>query len=239
MAEPRNRPFTCWETAFTTGPGGPNLQELLDIAFADTMSSDRLWPPQAGIDADASLFQSLINEIFPMGNFLCGHFLKYSKEQVANALTQSPDGRKLDLTKFELPLSDGKPQHLLSGNLYFVCHENHLAICQSQNLRASNLEKYLNDMFYTRCRQYLRDQRVRLKRALSRQKYNKLSGVRGIRITGPIDYRDEMEGLLADDDRLQPPARRITASRFLSGVSNLAGQDVEDYGDDFNGNYIR
>ena len=192
---PNTKPktFTCWEAGFSTGPAYPNLQQLLGLAFDGTRYSDRLSPPHVPHDrGDGDLpYQSLVNECFTRKGFRAGHFLKFNSEQNASAIKQSPDGISLDVTQFKVPdADDGEPQHLIYGNLYFVCRENTLILSHDQHLRSIHFEDYLNEMLRKRCPDIIKAQTLNLNRTISRKKRDQLRGVRKFKISGPLDKRE-------------------------------------------------
>ena len=224
MANTRPKTFTCWEAGFSTGPAYPTLQRLLGLAFDGTKYSDRLSPAQVANDRDDDdlPYQSLINECFAKGNFRLGHFLKFNREQHASAIKQSLDGSSLDITQFKVPnADDGQPQHLLYGNLYFVCHENYLIVSHDQYLKPIHLESYLNEMLHKYCPGFVKGKQLNLNRTISRKKHHQLRGVRKLKISGSL-YRKTNDETIKESPTIPP-------SQFQAIASAVTGQEIDRY----------
>lgn len=76
---------------------------------------------------------------------LCGQVMMFEEGTDIAVLIQDPDTSLFDIKQEPIGGTDnGKKREVLQGALFFVVHENHMAILQSQSVNTKSLELHIN-----------------------------------------------------------------------------------------------
>lgn len=118
-----------------------NLQQLLAAAVSKKGKiQDRLQT----IDAAASATR-VITRCKEEDGFLCGHLTMFERGSWQLVITDDPNATELSFEAVQPPTDrkTAKQQQWVQGALFFVVARNHVAVIQSQALKASAFEHYL------------------------------------------------------------------------------------------------
>jgi hypothetical protein len=125
---------------------GVNLQTLLTNAVAKIRSpilrSEKI--------NDESELRRVVGHFVIDRKMFCGQVMMYEKGMDIAFLVQDPDTDVIEIETQNITdpdeSKDGKKREVLQGALFFVVHENHMAIIQSQSVGYKALELHINWM---------------------------------------------------------------------------------------------
>lgn len=140
MASKVTKTAYCKKASFQTGMGAKSLQYLLNNAFVQL----RLANSRKQAIGEDGKHMRLVNSFATVGGVLCGVLLTYERGTNVLALAEDDSAETYDVGQFLPPATDeGKRREFLEGVLYFAVADNHVAIIQSQAVRAVEFEQHV------------------------------------------------------------------------------------------------
>ncbi|MDP0498721.1 MAG: hypothetical protein Q7P63_01355 [Verrucomicrobiota bacterium JB022] len=198
--------------------GGKNLQQLLREAFQGTRAVDRKIRP----DADVPYYQ-ILGTYKNEDGFFWGDFITFDQDKLGELIIENPEAEHLMIEQLLPESSDGKKGSLLEGQLFFLCKDNHLIICQDQQAKQGDLCNYLNRFFENKFPDEFLGYPISLERGISLNIRGKIKGVSEITITAPLTYEFDPK----HSKELPVKTRPKGFSAFiLDAISKATGQDT-------------
>ncbi len=180
----KTKTFTYWRARFSPEPYTHSMQELLSLTFDNTKIKDRIHK-----SSDDAQYYQFINHKTERRGFFCAEMFGYEKGRIGSVIRENLDADEIEPEALILEkAADGSERQYLDGKLYFVCFENHLILVQDRTVRGRQLETYLYDRITTRNRPFRNTLQFTLERAISETFRKKISGVKRLNISSPLDY---------------------------------------------------